>query len=65
MRQKVAARKACWYYFLQNSNRAVPIMPFYGHRRVFSDKPLVIVRSLASISISLNSNRIQQRTPAL
>ena len=48
-RQKVAARKACWYYFLPNSKRAVPIMPFYGHHRVLSDKPLVIVRSLASI----------------
>ena len=30
--------------FLPNSKRAVPIMSFYGHHPVSSDKPLVIVR---------------------
>jgi hypothetical protein len=43
---RVAVRKTCWYYFLPNSKRAVSIMSFYGHRRVSSHKPLVIVRSL-------------------
>jgi hypothetical protein len=44
---RVAVRKACRYYFLPNSKRAVSIMSFYGHRRVSSHKPLVIIRSLA------------------
>jgi hypothetical protein len=46
-REESAVRKACWYYFLPNSKRAVSIMSLYGHRRVSFYKPLVIVRSLA------------------
>jgi hypothetical protein len=44
---RVAVRKACWYYFVPNSKRAVSIMSSYGHRRVSFHKPLVIVSSLA------------------
>ena len=43
---RVAVRKACWYYFLPNSKRAVSIMSFYGHRRVSSHKPNVIITKI-------------------